>query len=84
MVVVAIEDSGAGIDTDSVDRLFDTVFTTKPRYGDGSIDLPMIIEAHSGHLGVSAGAQYGSVFRFELPTKERSKPNSPQSGSSLD
>ena len=71
IVVVAIEDSGIGIDAEKQDRLFDTFFTTKP---DGlGMGLPIcrsIIEAHSGRLWWSAGAQHGSVFRFELPTKQ--------------
>jgi signal transduction histidine kinase len=29
-----------------------------------------IIEAHGGRVWASAGAQYGSVFRFELPVKQ--------------
>ena len=70
IVVVAIEDSGTGIDADKVDRLFDTFFTTKPNgMGMGLSICRSIIEAHNGRLGVSEGAQYGSVFRFELPTK---------------
>jgi PAS domain S-box-containing protein len=70
IVVVAIEDSGTGIDADKVDRLFDTFFTTKPNgMGMGLSICRSIIEAHNGRLGVSAGAQYGSVFWFELPTK---------------
>ena len=70
IVVVAIEDSGTGIDADKVDRLFDTFFTTKPNgMGMGLSICRSIIEAHNGRLRVSAGAQYGSVFRFELPTK---------------
>ena len=70
IVVVAIEDTGTGIDADKVDRLFDTFFTTKPNgMGMGLSICRSIIEAHNGRLGVSAGAQYGSVFRFELPTK---------------
>ncbi len=70
IVVVAIEDSGTGIDADKVDRVFDTFFTTKPNgMGMGLSICRSIIEAHNGHLRVSAGAQYGSVFRFELPTK---------------
>ncbi len=71
IVVVAIEDSGTGIDADKVDRLFDTFFTTKPSgMGMGLSICRTIIEARNGCLGVSAGAQYGSVFRFELPTKK--------------
>jgi PAS domain S-box-containing protein len=70
IVVVAIEDSGTGIDADKVGRLFDAFYTTKPNgMGMGLSICRSIIEAHNGRLGVSAGAQYGSVFRFELPTK---------------
>jgi signal transduction histidine kinase len=70
VVVVAIEDTGMGIDADKVDRLFDNFFTTKPNgMGVGLSICRSIIEAHNGRLGVSGGAQYGSVFRFELPTK---------------
>jgi signal transduction histidine kinase len=69
-VVVAIGDSGTGIDADKVDRLFDTFFTTKPNgMGMGLSICRSIIESHKGRLGVSGGAQCGSVFRFELPTK---------------
>jgi PAS domain S-box-containing protein len=70
IIVVAVEDAGTGIDADKVDRLFDTFFTTKPNgMGMGLSICRSIIEAHNGRLGVSAGAQYGSVFWFELPTK---------------
>jgi PAS domain S-box-containing protein len=69
-VVVAIEDSGIGIDAGKQDRLFDTFFTTKPDgLGMGLSICRSIIEAHNGRLWWTAGAQHGSVFRFELPTK---------------
>jgi signal transduction histidine kinase len=71
IVVVAVEDSGTGVDADKADRLFDAFFTTKPNgMGMGLSICRSIIEAHSGRLGVSAGVQYGSVLRFELPTKQ--------------
>jgi PAS domain S-box-containing protein len=70
-VVVAIEDSGTGIDPEKMDRLFDTFFTTKPDgMGMGLSICRSIIEAHNGRLWASAGAPYGSVFRFELPVKQ--------------
>ena len=69
-VLVTIEDSGTGIDPEKVDRLFDTFFTTKLHgTGMGLSICRSIIEAHNGHLWASAGAQYGSTFSFELPTK---------------
>jgi PAS domain S-box-containing protein len=70
-VVVAIEDSGTGIDPEKLDRLFDTFFTTKPHgMGMGLSICRSIIEAHNGRLWATAGAQYGSVFSFELPTRQ--------------
>ncbi len=69
-VLVAIEDSGTGIDPEKMDRLFHTFFTTKPQgTGMGLSICRSIIEAHNGRLWASAGAQYGSAFSFELPTK---------------
>jgi C4-dicarboxylate-specific signal transduction histidine kinase len=69
-VVVAIEDSGTGIDPEQIDRLFDTFFTTKPQgMGMGLSICRLIIEAHNGRLWASAGAKYGSVFWFKLPTQ---------------
>jgi PAS domain S-box-containing protein len=70
-VVVTIEDSGTGIDPEKMDRLFETFFTTKPHgMGMGLSICRSIVEAHRGRLWASAGAQHGSVFRFELPIKQ--------------
>jgi PAS domain S-box-containing protein len=70
-VAVAIEDSGTGIDPEKLDRLFDTFFTTKPHgMGMGLSICRSIIEAHNGRLWASPGAQFGSVFRFELPIRQ--------------
>ena len=70
-MVVAVEDSGTGIDPEKMDRLFDSFFTTKPDgMGMGLSICRSIVEAHHGRLWASAGAPYGSVFRFELPVKQ--------------
>ena len=70
-VVVAIEDSGTGIDPEKMDRLFDTFFTTKPDgMGMGLSICRSIIEAHNGRLWASAATPHGSVFRFELPVRQ--------------
>jgi signal transduction histidine kinase len=71
VVVVAIADSGIGIDPDKLDRLFDSFFTTKPHgMGMGLSICRSIIEAHNGRLWASPGTPYGSVFRFELPIRQ--------------
>ena len=40
-VLVTVQDSGPGLHPESVDRLFDAFYTTKPRrHGHGTLDLP--------------------------------------------
>jgi PAS domain S-box-containing protein len=66
-VLVSVRDFGPGLDTQSVDHLFDAFYTTKP---DGlGMGLPIcrsIIEAHGGRLWVSANEPRGAVFQFTL------------------
>ena len=40
VVLIAVEDSGAGIDPQNVERIFDALFTTKWN-GDGAVNLPV-------------------------------------------
>jgi signal transduction histidine kinase len=67
-VVVSVEDSGSGIDPKVRERVFDAFFTTKSGgMGLGLSICRSIIEAHDGHVSVSAGDPHGSVFQFALP-----------------
>ena len=73
MVHMSVEDTGAGIDPANVSRIFDPLFTTKARgMGMGLAICRSIIESHDGRIWVSAGAERGSVFQFELPAKSGS------------
>jgi len=64
-----LEDSGPGIRTDDLDRLFDSFFTTKE--GGMGMGLPIsrsIIEAHGGQIWVDNTSAYGGArFTFTLP-----------------
>ena len=76
--LVAVRDSGPGLDPKSIDRLFEAFYTTKVR-GMG-IGLPVcryIVEAHGGQIWAAANEPRGAMFRFTLPNHESS------SGSSL-
>ena len=68
-VQVEVEDTGAGIDPTTVNRMFDAFFTTKPDgIGMGLSICRSIVEAHGGRLWATAGALRGSVFHFSVPT----------------
>ena len=67
-VVIAVRDSGPGLDPQSLDRLFDAFYTTKPHgLGMGLAISRRIIEAHGGRLWATANAPHGAVLQFTLP-----------------
>jgi signal transduction histidine kinase len=67
-VLVAVQDTGVGIDPRHLDRLFDAFFTTKPDgMGMGLSISRSIIEGHGGRLWATPNPTYGATFRFELP-----------------
>jgi len=67
-VQIAVGDSGTGIDQESINRIFDTFFTTKPHgMGMGLSICRSIVEAHGGKLSASRSHPYGSIFEIDLP-----------------
>ena len=67
-VLIAVRDSGPGLDPQVLARLFDAFYTTKPRgLGMGLAISRTIIEAHQGRLWATANAPRGAVFQFALP-----------------
>ena len=67
-VVVAVRDSGPGLDPQSMDRLFEAFYTTKSSgMGMGLAICRSIIEAHGGRLWATANEPRGAVFLFTLP-----------------
>jgi signal transduction histidine kinase/ligand-binding sensor domain-containing protein len=67
-VLVAVHDSGLGIDAERLGRVFDAFYTTKASgMGMGLAICRSIISAHGGRLWASANEPRGAVFRFTLP-----------------
>lgn len=68
-VLVEVKDSGPGLNSDSLNRVFDPFYTTKPGgLGVGLSICRSIIEAHAGRLWVTANEPQGAIFHFTVPT----------------
>ena len=67
-VLVAVRDSGPGIDPERRERVFDAFYTTKSSgVGMGLSICRSIINAHGGRLWAEVNTPRGAVFRFILP-----------------
>jgi PAS domain S-box-containing protein len=67
-MLVAVRDSGAGLDSANFDQLFNAFYTTKPDgLGMGLAISRSIIEAHGGRLWATANTSSGAIFQFTLP-----------------
>jgi signal transduction histidine kinase len=67
-ILVAVRDSGPGIDPEHLDRIFESFHTTKTSgLGMGLSICRSIIDAHGGRLWAEANQPRGAVFRFTLP-----------------
>jgi PAS domain S-box-containing protein len=70
-VLVAVRDSGPGIDPTHLDRVFEAFYTTKSRgVGMGLSICRSIIDAHGGRLWAEANEPRGTIFQFTLPSAE--------------
>ena len=68
-VLVAVRDSGPGINPEHLDLVFKPFHTTKPSgMGMGLSICRSIIYGHGGRLWVEANKPRGAAFKFTLPT----------------
>jgi PAS domain S-box-containing protein len=66
-VLVAVQDSGIGLQPESLDHLFEAFFTTKPKgMGMGLAISRSIIEAHGGQLWAIPNDGPGATFQLTL------------------
>jgi PAS domain S-box-containing protein len=67
-MLVAVQDTGTGLDPAVAERMFQTFFTTKSDgLGMGLAICRSIVEAHGGRLSASPRASHGAEVRFTVP-----------------
>jgi PAS domain S-box-containing protein len=71
-ILVAVHDSGPGIDPVNLDRVFEPFYTTKTSgVGMGLSICQTIIHGHRGRLWMRANDPRGAVFQFTLPAAQQ-------------
>jgi PAS domain S-box-containing protein len=67
-VLVGVRDTGPGLSPESLSRLFEPFYTTKPEgMGMGLSICRSIIEAHGGRLWATRCEPRGALFQFTIP-----------------
>ena len=68
MAVVEIEDIGAGMAADVLEKIFEPFFTTKrDRTGLGLATVQRLVEQHAGAIQVASEESRGTTVRVLLP-----------------
>jgi PAS domain S-box-containing protein len=68
-ILIAVRDSGPGIDAEHLDRIFKPFYTTKiSGIGMGLSICRSIIDAHGGQLWAEGNRPQGAIFQFTLPS----------------
>jgi PAS domain S-box-containing protein len=68
-LLISVTDTGVGLPSENVDKIFDAFFTTKSQgTGLGLAITRSIVEAHGGRIWATANSGRGSTFFFTLPT----------------
>jgi signal transduction histidine kinase len=66
-LLVAVQDSGIGIDRQNLGKIFDAFYTTKPQgMGMGLAISRSIVENHGGKLSATPNDGPGATFQFTL------------------
>jgi C4-dicarboxylate-specific signal transduction histidine kinase len=69
-VRVVVRDTGPGLGPETLERLFEPFYTTKPNgMGMGLSICRSIVEAHGGRLWATGHASQGAVFQFTIPAR---------------
>jgi CheY-like chemotaxis protein len=69
-ITFSVQDSGSGIDEDTLARIFEPFFTTKSQEQGTGLGLALcasIVAAHGGQIDVESTLGVGTTFRVRLP-----------------
>ena len=67
---IGVQDTGPGLNPETLSRLFEPFYTTKPRgMGMGLAICRSIVEAHGGRVWVTACEPHGALFQFTIPAR---------------
>jgi two-component system phosphate regulon sensor histidine kinase PhoR len=74
MVEIVVQDTGVGIPSDAIERLFDPFYRvpgSRPLHGESSSGIGLtlakrLVDAHDGNLGVTSELGTGSTFTVKL------------------
>ena len=71
---VEFEDNGCGIPEENLDRIFEPLFTTKPKgIGLGLAITRRLVEQNSGVIEIASQVKKGTTFTVRLPIQKRRK-----------
>jgi signal transduction histidine kinase len=71
-IEIAFKDSGIGISSENLSKLFEPLFSTKTKgFGLGLVITKEIVEQHKGTIGVKSEVGIGTTFTIKLPVREK-------------
>ncbi|MCI0529983.1 MAG: PAS domain S-box protein, partial [Nitrospira sp.] len=72
-IKISIQDQGTGIPRESLPKVFDPYFTTKPKRGGLGLAITYsIIKKHDGYITVESEPGIGTTFYIYLPASQKS------------
>lgn len=73
-ISILFQDTGCGIPTENLEKIFEPLFTTKPKgIGLGLAISKRLVEQNGGKIEVSSQVGKGTTFTVKLPIEQRSQ-----------